>query len=281
MESDYVYGAVKEMCIVSVIMGVYNIENLWVFNKAVDSILNQTLSDFELIICDDGSSDNTYNILCDYEKKDYRIKVIQNKQNSGLAYSLNECLNIASGKYIARQDADDISKLNRLERQISFLEKNRDVGFVGSNVNLFDESGVWGKRILPEYPQKEDFLFTAPYVHGTLVFRKDMLMCVGKYKVSKITLRAEDYELEMRLYAAGYIGANIQEILYYFLENEQTQARRKFKYRIDETKIRAEGFKKLKIFPKCIPYIIKPLIVGIIPRFILKMIKKNKYKIKD
>lgn len=69
MESDYVYGAVKEMCIVSVIMGVYNIENLWVFNKAVDSILNQTLSDFELIICDDGSSDNTYNILCDYEKK--------------------------------------------------------------------------------------------------------------------------------------------------------------------------------------------------------------------
>lgn len=281
MESDYVYGAVKEMCIVSVIMGVYNIENLCVFNKAVDSILNQTLSDFELIICDDGSSDNTYNILCDYEKKDYRIKVIQNKQNSGLAYSLNECLNIASGKYIARQDADDISKLNRLERQINFLEKNRDVGFVGSNVNLFDESGVWGKRILPEYPQKEDFLFTAPYVHGTLVFRKDMLMCVGKYKVSKITLRAEDYELEMRLYAAGYIGANIQEILYYFLENEQTQARRKFKYRIDETKIRAEGFKKLKIFPKCIPYIIKPLIVGIIPRFILKMIKKNKYKIKD
>ena len=281
MESDYVYGAVKEMCIVSVIMGVYNIENLWVFNKAVDSILNQTLSDFELIICDDGSSDNTYNILCDYEKKDYRIKVIQNKQNSGLEYSLNECLNIASGKYIARQDADDISKLNRLERQINFLEKNRDVGFVGSNVNLFDESGVWGKRILPEYPQKEDFLFTAPYVHGTLVFRKDMLMCVGKYKVSKITLRAEDYELEMRLYAAGYIGANIQEILYYFLENEQTQARRKFKYRIDETKIRAEGFKKLKIFPKCIPYIIKPLIVGIIPRFILKMIKKNKYKIKD
>lgn len=215
------------------------------------------------------------------KKKDYRIKVIQNKQNSGLAYSLNECLNIASGKYIARQDADDISKLNRLERQINFLEKNRDVGFVGSNVNLFDESGVWGKRILPEYPQKEDFLFTAPYVHGTLVFRKDMLMCVGKYKVSKITLRAEDYELEMRLYAAGYIGANIQEILYYFLENEQTQARRKFKYRIDETKIRAEGFKKLKIFPKCIPYIIKPLIVGIIPRFILKMIKKNKYKIKD
>lgn len=89
-----------------------------------------------------------------------------------MAYSLNECLNIASGKYIARQDADDISKLNRLERQINFLEKNRDVGFVGSNVNLFDESGVWGKRILPEYPQKEDFLFTAPYVHGTLVFGK-------------------------------------------------------------------------------------------------------------
>ena len=108
---------------VSVIMGIYNCEKT--LSDAIDSIINQTYSDWELIMCDDGSTDNTYQIATKYSEKDNRITVIKNDTNSGLAFSLNHCLKYAKGEYVARMDADDISLPNRFEKQVAFLNKTQ------------------------------------------------------------------------------------------------------------------------------------------------------------
>lgn len=269
------------MCTISVIMGVYNIEHLWIFDQAINSILNQTMSDFEFIICDDGSTDRTYEQLLDFQCKDPRIHLLRNKGNHGLAFSLNRCLAAARGTYIARQDADDVSRLDRFEKQLAFLNTHPEISFVGSNVSLFDKTGIWGKREPSAYPQKKDFLFTAPFVHGSLIFRKEVLQSVGGYKVSKETLRAEDYELEMRMYSLGIKGANLQENLYHFLEDDATQARRKYRYRVDEAKIRFRGFKAMGLMPYAFPYVVKPLVVGLIPSPLLRAIRRrhNTYRL--
>ena len=113
-----------------------------------------------------------------------------------------------------------------------------------------------------------------PFVHGALMFRRECINAVQGYRIAKETRRAEDYDMLMRMYAVGLKGANIQQILYRFCENEATQQRRKYCYRIDEVVVRWKGFRKLKLLPRGIIYVIKPLIVGMIPIICLKILKK-------
>lgn len=262
------------MCEISVIMGIYNMANKKeIMRLAIESILNQTYKNFEFIICDDGSSDETYELLKEFCKKDERILLLKNNKNRGLAYSLNNCLKIAKGKYIARMDADDISIKDRFEKQIKFLEKNPEYALVGCNLLYINNKGIWGKRILPEYPNKKSFLFTSPFAHPTILIRKDILNLLNGYKVEKITRRLEDYDLFMRLYANNYKGYNIQEFLYQFREDEDAFKRRAYKYRWDEVQVRYRGFKSLGLIPFALPYVIKPLIVGLIPQKILSKIR--------
>lgn len=262
------------MCKISVIMGIYNMANKKEIMKlAIKSIFNQTYRNFEFIICDDGSDDGTYEIVQNLVKEDNRVVLIKNSENKGLAYSLNRCLSIANGKYIARMDADDISVPDRLEKQIKFLDEHLEYAMVGCNLLLINDKGIWGKRILAEKPTKKSFLFTSPFCHPAIVMRKDVLDEVNNYKVEKITRRAEDYDLFMRIYANGYKGYNIQKFLYQFREDNEAYKRRKYKYRLDEVQIRYRGFKMLGLMPYAIPYIIKPLIVGLIPQQLLSKIK--------
>ena len=109
-------------------MGIYNCETT--LEAAIVSILEQTVADWELILCDDGSTDRTYDIARRYQEA-YPEKVIllKNQTNQGLNYTLNKCLNISDAEYIARMDADDISEPTRLEEEIKFLEKNKDYDF--------------------------------------------------------------------------------------------------------------------------------------------------------
>ena len=241
---------------------------------AIKSILNQTYKNFEFIICDDGSSDKTYDLLKEFSKKDKRIILLKNDKNRGLAYSLNNCLRIARGEYIARMDADDISMKNRLEKQLRFLEKNFEYALVGSNLLYINDKGIWGERILPEYPNKKSFLFTSPFAHPTILIRKDVLNLLNGYKVEKITRRLEDYDLFMRLYANDYKGYNMQEFLYQFREDDDAFKRRAYKYRWDEVQIRYRGFKALGLMPSGFLYVIKPLFVGLIPQKLLAKLRK-------
>ncbi len=260
----------------SVIMGVHNIEHLWVFEKSIQSVLNQSYDDFEFIICDDGSTDRTYEILCAYEKRDARVILLKNKTNRGLAYSLNRCMQKAQGEYLARHDADDISHQKRFEIQMNYMKQHPNISFSGTNAALFDRSGVWGRRILPLRPQKKDFLFTDPFVHGTLIFKKQDLLELGGYRIRKETRRAEDYDLLMRMYAHGKYGENLQECLYFFLEDAAAYSRRKYRFRFDEASVRWKGFWALGLMPKALPYVIKPLFVGLLPGSVLKRLKNGR-----
>ncbi len=259
----------------SIITGAYNAASVFSFEKSMRSILNQDFCDFEFIICEDGSTDDTYAVLLEYAREDRRIKLLRNEENRGLAYSLNHCLEAASGEYIARHDLDDVSCKDRFTKQIEFLDTHGEYALLGTGRYLFDENGVWDEEYMPEEVKKEDFLFASPYIHGSVMFRREALKEAGGYRVEKATRRTEDYDLFMRI-ATFAKGANLKEPLYCFLEDKNAVARRKYRYRIDEAKVRHRGFKALGLMPKGLLYVIKPLIVGLIPACVRERLRKNR-----
>ncbi len=193
---------------VSVLMGVYNEEKH--LEEAIKSICNQNLDDYEFIIVDDNSTDISAEIAKSYE--DTRIHFIQNETNRGLTYSLNRALEYATGKYIARQDADDISEPERLNRQVQFLETHDKVAVVGTGVYLIDDNGdVIDHRVGYCNPDFEDFITKSHLVHGSILARRNVLEEVGGY--DEFFRYAQDYDLWLRL-SKQYQLANIQEPLY-------------------------------------------------------------------
>lgn len=257
---------------VSVVMGIYNCEKT--LKESLDSLLNQTYESFEIILCEDGSKDNTLKIAKDYVKNyPQKIRLIQNTTNKGLAYSLNRCIEISKGDYIARMDADDISYKNRLEKQMGYLKSHPEYALVGSQVFLFNDDGIWGVRKTKKHPLKKDFLFGSQFIHPTIIIKKEILNQIGNYTVSKATLRAEDYDLFMRLYAAGFKGYNMQDILLNYREDSAGFKKRAYKYRFGEAKVRYNGFKIMNLMPIGLIYVLKPLIVGLIPQKILTYLR--------
>lgn len=261
----------------SIITGAYNVVSCPYLHKSIKSVLEQSFSDFEFIICDDGSADETYAILEEYAAQDSRIRLLKNEKNLGLAPTLNKCLAAATGIYIARHDCDDYNDPTRFEKQIAYLEENPEVSLVGTAAYLFDERGVWGKDVMPLNVKNEDFLFTSPYKHGSVMFRREVLLRAEGYRVAKETLRTEDYDLFMRIQTFAK-GENLEEPLYYFCEDAGAKRRRKYRYRINEARVRARGFKALGLMPRAIPYVIKPLIVGLIPSPILAKMQDKRRK---
>lgn len=244
-------------------MSVYNPRNEAYLLQAVLSIVNQTFQDWEMILYDDGSKEPYRTMIADMAAIDSRIRYLRGETNMGLARALNYCWPMAEGKYIARMDADDISKPDRLRKMYEFLENHPEYDWVGCNTELINETEVWGLREMPQIPEKEDFLNYSPYIHPSVVFRKQVLAEHGGYKPSG---RGEDYELFMRLHALGRRGYNLQEILFQYREDTDTYRHRKYKYQIEEVGIRKTGFRQLGILNRNTwSYMIKPLIVGLIP----------------
>lgn len=261
---------------ISVLMGIYN-ESREHTVLAIDSILHQTLDDFEFIICDDGSENGFFQWLQEYCKKDCRIHLLRSETNKGLAAALNCCLRHASGTYIARMDGDDISGKDRLERQAAFLKEHKEYDFVGCNAELFNGNCIWGERRMEEIPQKKSFLSTSPFIHPSVMIRREVLERAGGYCESSSVLRAEDYELFMRLYAAGCLGYNLQENLLRYRESMQAYSRRKYQYRVKECFVRWQGFWRLGILYGNLRYVVKPLAVGLIPDKIMQRIRLKRY----
>ena len=267
------------MLFLSVICGAYNITSFpSLARKSIESVLTQTFSDFELIICNDGSTDETWALLSEYAKGDSRIRLLKNNTNTGLANSLNKCLEIARGKYIARHDLDDISKPERFERQLQFLESHPNIDILGTAVALFNEGGVFDIEYFPPLVKSKDFLYTSPYKHGSVIFRRKALLSAGGYRVCRETLRQEDYDLFMRMHAMGYRGANLDEILYDFKEDRAARKRRKYRYRIGEARVRVRGFSSLGLMPGAIPYALKPIVAGLLPDFVIIWAQKRQRK---
>ena len=263
---------------ISVIMGVYNNKNFDLLEKSVKSIITQTFTDWEFIICNDGSVNETLPQLNKIAAKDSRIKVLSYSQNRGLNYALNECLQCAEGEYIARQDDDDISKPERLEKEILFLDEHPEYDLVGTCAEVFDDKGIWGKYEVPEKPSKKDFYWNSPFMHPTIMVRKSTYDALGGYRCAKETRRCEDIDFFMRLYASGKKGYNIQEKLYvYRMDNNPNVKYRPMRYRIDEAIVKFKGYKEMGNLLGGIPFVIKPILIGMIPQKLLYQIKKKRY----
>ena len=199
--------------LVSVVMSVYNDEQY--LRQAIESILNQTFKNFEFIIIDDGSTDNSWKIIDHYAKQDRRIKVIHQK-NHGLIYSLNKGLRLAKGTYIARQDGDDISENKRLKLQLDYFKINHNVAILFGWHKVIDGTGDLISKI--EYScndrkiKKNILKGRNIYAHGSVMFKKEIILSLGGY--STMALHFEDSDLWIRLIKNNYNFSAVKKIIY-------------------------------------------------------------------
>lgn len=247
---------------VSIIVACRNAQS-WI-EPCIESLLVQTASDFEILIADDCSEDDTWSILQDLARSDPRIRVMQNASRLYAGATRNRCLKEAQGEYVAIQDADDISVPTRIETLVSELEAN-DVSFVSSGFYLFDDEGVH-KTVVPErrIPSRRAFLNGSPFCHAATLFRRKCLEDVKGYRVGADTVRGQDYDLFMKLYAHGHTGLNIPNVLYGYRVDEGTLSRRTFRHRLDECRIRARGFRELGMMPWAAPFVLKPILAHLV-----------------
>lgn len=201
--------------LVTVLMAVYNGEAY--LKEAIDSILNQTFTDFEFLIIDDASTDSSRRLLDSY--RDFRFRILSNSHNLCLARSLNRGMKMARGKYIVRMDADDISLPQRLEKQVAFMESHPDIGVSGSWLECFgDRSQVWYYPVEPGII-RSNLLFQNQLGHPTVIMRRELMMAKGLF-YNPDYREAEDYDLWTRC-GEHFPLSNLPEILLLYRWHEQ------------------------------------------------------------
>jgi glycosyltransferase involved in cell wall biosynthesis len=258
----------------SVIMSVYNNERY--ISRAIDSILAQSFEDFEVIIVDDASTDNTLDILTSYAQKDSRIKIIKNEKNIGLTQSLNKALQYAHGEFIARMDADDISADERFKLQIEFMKNNHNIGLLGTARFVIDEDdNILDVNIPPT--QHNDICKALikhnVFCHSSMMFRKAVFDKVGYY--DERWESAQDYELAFRI-ARYFELANLDKPLIYWRVNKTSgisfvKSRKQIKNAI---KARIKAITDGQYPGYCYIYVIYPYISMLISPKIKEIIKK-------
>lgn len=198
----------------SVIMPVYNAERY--LAAAIDSILNQTYTDFEFIIIDDCSTDKSHKILLDYVAKDMRIRVFRNEINLKLPKTLNFGISQAHGKYIARMDADDVSLSDRLMKQVMFMESNLEVAMCGTWYAVYDKDFI-KELYVRKLPCSSNMikiflqLLYNPFGHNTVMIRRNIFDQL--HYLENMSDNAEDYELWLQIVNYGYTVVNLPETL--------------------------------------------------------------------
>ena len=215
---------------VSVIMPCYN--SVGYLKEAIESILNQRYMNFELICIDDNSTDDTYKILKEYEKKDIRVRVYKNNRSKGVSGAMNTGLDNARGVYITRMDSDDISDLERLRVQKEFLENNIEYGACTVNFGIINKSGVInnnGQYVVKDVPLEWQFLWTNPIPSAPCMYRKKI---INKNRFNESFSTAEDYEFFIQL---------IKNNKFYFIKDVY------YFYRVSENSLFQTQFNKTNI----------------------------------
>jgi glycosyltransferase EpsE len=251
---------------VSIIMGIYNCENT--LDEAIQSLLDQTNQQWKLIMCDDGSKDNTYKKAKSYAEQYENIILIQNDKNMGLNYTLNHCLEYVDTEYVARMDADDISLLTRLEKEINFLDDHHEYAIVSTPMIYFDEHGDFRVGKGNGEVIKSDFIKGTPFCHAPCMVRSEAYRKVKGYTVAEKLLRVEDYHLWYKMYLYGYRGYNLKEPLYKMRDDRDAKNRRKYKYRINEAYVKYLIVRDFNLSKINYIKMLKPLIVGLLPTFL-------------
>lgn len=263
---------------VSVLMGVYHPSHETSgLDIAVASILAQSFSDIELLICDDGSSAEVTRLLDGHAARDERVVLLRGSGAISLPAKLNVCLAAARGEYLARMDADDVSCLMRFEKQVAFLVQHSEIAFVGCAARLFG-GGEVGERRFPALPTPWDFRVRMPFLHPTLMLRAEALRAAGGYSTDKYAVLCEDYELLLRLYAMGYRGANLAEVLFLYCVSPDDYKKRRYRHRVNEAVTRWRRFRVLGMLPRAIFWVSKPLLVGVLPHPVVGWLRSCRNK---
>ena len=196
--------------LVSVVMSVYNGERY--LDECMQSILQQTFTNFEFIVINDGSSDKSLEILKKYEQKDNRISIM-NQENVGLSVSLNRGITLAKGKYIARMDADDISYPARFEEQVKLLENDMKCIICGAQADIIDKGGqkIYSTNLAARWEDIKEALPSNPFMHFLTMFRKEQYIIAGGYN-EKIKHHFEDVLLWNKMAVLGQLK-NINIVL--------------------------------------------------------------------
>lgn len=232
--------------LVSVVMPVYNSEKY--LKEAIYSILNQTYHNIELIVIDDGSLDNSVDIIENI--KSDKIVFLQNEQNIGVSATRNKGFSIAKGKYLALMDSDDISTLYRLERQVKFLEENSEYGLVGGHYESFNKQLFFTRRKLRKLPLIDkqievNLVFLGAIAGGSTMMRSEILF---KYNLEFDTSlkTAEDFDLWRRISKFSKV-TNIDELLIHYRKHRNNTIKDREKGKLNKTKAIIKSFDDLNI----------------------------------
>lgn len=196
---------------VTVLMPAYNAEKY--IAEAIDSILNQTFTDFEYLIIDDGSTDNTWKIIQEYARKDQRIVAVLNEKNLRISATLNRGIDLAKGEYIARMDADDWSYPERLEKQVDFMDKNPDMVVSGGTIEICDSElkflNLRGYNLDDKNIRSRLFRYS-PFCHPSIICKTEVAKKVEGYNLDLVV--AEDYDFYFKMGRFGLFG-NLEDSL--------------------------------------------------------------------
>ncbi len=200
--------------LVSVIIPVYNVENY--VKEAIQSIQNQTYTNLEIIVIDDGSSDKTYTIVEELARNDERIKLYKNEKNLKIVKTLNRALSLSNGEYIARMDGDDISALDRIEKKVKFLEENKEFDLVGCSMKAIDTDGKQIGQTVHYSNQNlliESLKYVTPVSH-IWIARKSLYEKLNGYReISGV----EDYDFLLRMTSSSFKYTNLEDYFGYFV----------------------------------------------------------------
>ena len=204
---------------VSIVMAVYDYKHH--LREAIDSILNQTFDDFELIIMDGGSTDGTSEIIEDYD--DPRIRHMRLDKNPGFTSLLVEGVNLSRGDYIARQDADDISKRSRIRTQVKYLDTHQEIDILGTSYRVISGDGKPVRNVMLNFKHKDvlhDLRYGSPFPHGSVMIRGRVL---ENYNYDPVVEKSQDYDLWMRIAKDGrYRFRVIMDVLYHWRDHDKS-----------------------------------------------------------
>jgi len=255
---------------VTILLPVFNAEAY--LNESVESILAQTFADFELLAINDGSTDHSREILTSFS--DSRLKIIDNDSNRGLIYTLNRGIELARGEFIARMDADDISKKNRLEKQVNYLNNHPKVALLGSWAEYVDQDGRYillrkvpmGNKII-----QEKLLEVCCFIHPSVMLRTSVVRQFNGYRQD--ALHAEDYDLWLHI-SENYEVDNISEpLIRYRIHPDQISQRKLVTQRKVADACRIASWRSRIKSGKLSPKTISP-----IPRWFAKLKGENNTK---
>lgn len=254
-------------------MGIYNCATT--LQEALDSLYAQTYQDFEIILCDDGSKDDTYAVALENQRKHANIVLLRNEQNLGLNATLNKCLAVAKGEYIARMDGDDISLSTRFEKQVKFLDEHLEYAVVSAPMIYFDENGEFRRGKGKGEVVARDFVQGSPICHAPCMARTEVFRSVGGYSVDERLLRVEDYHLWFKIFAAGHKLYMMDECLYKMRDDREAFRRRTFKSRVNETYVKSIGYRMINLPFYYQVFALRPLLIAMLPDCIYRILHKK------